>query len=90
MVAGEIVGIIIVGLAPIVIFNLGFHPAGIVAGSYAARMQASIGNVVGGGLFAAAQSVASTGFKVSTQVYIILATSAAGGVFYNIILSNMS
>jgi hypothetical protein len=39
----------------------GFTSSGIAAGSVAAGMQATIGNVVGGSAFAAAQSLGATG-----------------------------
>ncbi|KAG8821459.1 hypothetical protein FRC17_009805 [Serendipita sp. 399] len=43
--------------APLALAGIGFTTAGVAAGSAAAGMQAGIGNVVAGSLFATAQSL---------------------------------
>jgi hypothetical protein len=48
-------------LVPLILSGVGFSASGVVAGSWAAGVHASIGNVAGGSLFALAQSVAAGG-----------------------------
>ena len=47
---------------------VGFAPAGIAAGSFAAATQAGIGNVVAGSAFAAAQSAGASGLLTTITV----------------------
>jgi hypothetical protein len=56
----------------------GFGAAGIVGGSSAAALQASISNVVVGSAFATAQSLGATGWFV-TGAYAGAATAGVGG-----------
>ncbi|KAH9063347.1 hypothetical protein EDB87DRAFT_174282 [Lactarius vividus] len=59
---GAIVGIVLTPVvAPPILHALGFSAIGPVAGTAAATMQAGIGNVAAGSLFAMAQSVAMGG-----------------------------
>ena len=62
---------------------LGFGGAGIVAGSVAAGIQASIGNVVAGSLFATVQSLAMTGV-VSTATTVGGAVGLGGIIYDNV------
>jgi hypothetical protein len=48
-------------LVPLILSGVGFTTAGVAAGSWAAGVHASIGNVAAGSLFALAQSVAAGG-----------------------------
>ncbi|KAI5900241.1 uncharacterized protein SCHCODRAFT_01145136 [Schizophyllum commune H4-8] len=64
-------------LGPVILGALGFGPGGVVALSWAAIMQANIGNVVAGSLFALAQSAGATGI---IPIAWCLAAGAAGGV----------
>ncbi|KAL1710066.1 hypothetical protein EV121DRAFT_275951 [Schizophyllum commune] len=63
-------------LGPVILGALGFGPGGVVLGSWAAAMQASIGNVVAGSLFALAQSAGATGL---IPIAWCLAGGAVGG-----------
>lgn len=56
---------------------LGFSATGVVAGTTAAAIQASIGNVAAGSLFAAAQSVAAAGISWTTAAVVGAGTGAA-------------
>jgi hypothetical protein len=71
-----LVGVTAVTVAtPLVIAGLGFGAAGVVGSSIAAGVQASIGNVAAGTLFASLQSAGVLGTAVATK----LALGAAGG-----------
>jgi len=63
IILGAIAGgaIIFALLLPIVLLILGFTSSGVLAGSFAACCQSSIGNVVAGSCFAVTQSVAAGG-----------------------------
>lgn len=63
-VAGGVGGLSIVGLIPAILGMIGFGTLGPIAGSLAAAIQASIGNVAAGSAFAIAQSVAMGGMSV--------------------------
>jgi len=71
-----VAGIVGIVMAPILFFLglIGFSAVGVVAGSLAAAIQASIGCVVAGSLFAIAQSIAMGG-----TVGIFALISAIGG-----------
>ena len=58
---GAIAGAASAGAAALGLSAVGFTSGGVAAGSVAAGIQAGIGNVAGGSLFALAQSVAATG-----------------------------
>ena len=56
----------VVAVAAVAPIALGFGTGGIVAGSIAAGIQAGIGNVAAGSLFASMTSLGMTGFFTST------------------------
>jgi len=53
--------------APVVIGAAGFTSTGIAGGSVAASVQAGIGNVAAGGMFAGLQSAGMAGFSLATK-----------------------
>ncbi|KAH8925311.1 hypothetical protein BT69DRAFT_1348843 [Atractiella rhizophila] len=61
---------------PVLLSLVGFGAAGVGAGTLAAAIQSSIGNVAAGSLFALAQSIGAAGLAGSTVV-------AATGAFWN-------
>ena len=63
-----------IGAAP---FLFGFSTTGVVAGSSAAAIQASIGNVAAGSVFSTIQSIAMSG-TASTTLYSGITTAATG------------
>jgi hypothetical protein len=67
------------GAACVAAICYGFGAAGIVGGSSAAALQASIGSVVAGSAFAMMQSLGATGWFV-TGAYAGAATAGVGGV----------
>lgn len=71
--AGAVGGAITTGAAALGLSAAGFTSAGVAAGSVAAGLQAGVGNVVGGSLFAVLQSIGATGAIVG-------ALPAAAGV----------
>ena len=78
-----IVGGVILGIALIPI-TMGFGTAGIVAGSVAAGIQASIGSVVAGSAFAVCTSLGMTGvFATSAAVGAILGAGGLAAYFKN-------
>ncbi|GAB6024751.1 hypothetical protein CHUAL_009881 [Chamberlinius hualienensis] len=62
--------------APLALSAAGFGAAGIVGGSTAAVIQAGIGNVAAGGVFAALQSAGVVGLAAGTKA----AIGAVGGL----------
>lgn len=70
-------GIVLTVAAPLALPLIGFAKAGVVAGSIAAGIQSTIGNVAAGSVFAALQSVGATGaVGIATKTVVV----AAGGV----------
>ena len=67
--------ILLIALIPI---TMGFSTTGIVAGSIAAGIQASIGNVIAGSAFAVCTSLGMTGFFSTTAT--VGAILGAGGL----------
>ena len=71
-------------LAPIGVYLLslvGFTSGGVAAGSFAAMIQAAIGNVGAGGLFAAFQSAGATGGGALASGIGGTAAAGGGGIF---------
>lgn len=67
---GGAVGIGAVALPVVVLSVAGFSSVGVIPGSMAAVWQSSIGNVVGGSLFAACQSAGAAGLTLTTMTTI--------------------
>lgn len=63
---GAIAGALSAGAGALGLSAAGFTSGGVAAGSIAAGVQAGIGNVAGGSIFAMLQSVGATGAIVST------------------------
>jgi len=89
---GATVGALLTPVALIVCLGaIGFGRVGPIAGSIAARLQAGIGNVVAGSLFAAAQSIAMGGAVpaavIAAVAVIIGLTAAAAAIFGSSFLS---
>lgn len=59
----------------------GFTSSGVAAGSMAAGIQAGIGNVAAGSLFATCQSVAATGL-LFTALPVVIGIGAVSGLGY--------
>ena len=81
-VAGIIGGLFCV--IPLAVTFVGFGPSGIVAGSTAAAIQSSMGNVAVGSTFAALQSMGTSGLLVKTAV---LGGATSVGVYAQYIYS---
>ncbi|CCM05725.1 uncharacterized protein FIBRA_07957 [Fibroporia radiculosa] len=64
-------------LCPPILGTIGFTPGGVAAGSMAAGIQSSIGNVVAGSMFAICQSI-TMGGSIPFLWIITSATAAAG------------
>ena len=74
------VGTAFVAVPPIVLPMLGFGAGGVTGGSIAAMVQAKIGNVAAGSLFAYLQSAGATGVGLgATRAAAGAAAGAAGG-----------
>lgn len=67
-----------------IISAIGFKTGGVAAGSYAAGIQASIGSVKAGSLFASAQSLGATGILIPGFETIIGSTLLIAGVYYGV------
>lgn len=78
-VAGVAVGVAAVAAAPVVLAAVGFGTGGVVAGSLAAGMQASIGNVAAGSAFAVLQSWGAAGIPLFAQTIFGTAGASLGG-----------
>ncbi|KAI5900242.1 uncharacterized protein SCHCODRAFT_01168136 [Schizophyllum commune H4-8] len=78
---GALTAILMPILGPAMLGVIGFGSAGIVAGSLAALIQASIGNVAAGSVFAALQAAGATGTIPAAGVHIagVVGTAATGG-----------
>lgn len=78
--AGLGLGVATLGLVavPVALGAAGFGAGGVVAGSAAAAIQAGIGNVAAGSLFAVCQSVGAAGLATSTMVGATAAGTVAG------------
>merc|ERR1711990_1121255 len=78
----EMVGVAVVAgagvtvLAPVAIAVAGFGSAGVAAGSLAAAWQASIGNVIGGSIFAGLQSAGAGAANVAGAGYMTSSAAA--------------
>ena len=65
--------------APVVLLVIGFSTGGVLAGSAAATAQATIGNVVAGGVFATLQSIGAVGGLSKAATGAATAAGAAVG-----------
>ncbi|KAL1722551.1 hypothetical protein EV715DRAFT_287088 [Schizophyllum commune] len=74
---GALTAILMPILGPAMLGVMGFGSAGIVAGSLAALIHASIGNVAAGSVFAALQAAGATGTIPAAGIYISGAVGAA-------------
>ena len=79
-VGGAVVGAgLAVVSAPVLLPALGFSSAGVVAGSTAAAVQATIGNVAAGSLFAGLQSAGAAGVSWATTATLGAIGGGTGG-----------
>ena len=75
------IGLGIVVAAPVALPVIGFSSSGVVAGSLAAAIQSSIGNVAAGSIFATLQSIGATGgLSWAAQGVMAAGTVAAGAI----------
>jgi len=68
--AGLVIGGGAVLAAPLALTTVGFGSAGVIGGSIAAGIQASIGNVAAGSMFALCQSAGAAGISAGTSAII--------------------
>lgn len=77
--AAAVVGVGSVFFAPFAIAALGFGAGGVIGGSVAAGVQATIGNVAAGSGFAVMQSAGAAGVAASTSAAVGTTAGAAAG-----------
>eukprot|EP00811_Abedinium_folium_P001196 NODE_11094_length_1308_cov_6.825572.p1 GENE.NODE_11094_length_1308_cov_6.825572~~NODE_11094_length_1308_cov_6.825572.p1 ORF type:complete len:276 (-),score=22.79 NODE_11094_length_1308_cov_6.825572:480-1250(-) len=80
IIAGALLGLIAIPGFFVCLSLLGFAAGGIVAGSCAAMCQAGIGNVVGGGCFATAQSLGMLGFRTACVPQVVIPMMCLGSI----------